>query len=95
MQMIRMTAIAIQPPKATRVAMLLILSYDEHIDIIQSRPVMLFITVVDSVLIVSHKRSITFFRVENSSFLKPRFRISFQICSIEFISGVYGGIINI
>ena len=33
-------------------------------------------------------------RKANSSFLKPSFLSSFQICSIGFISGVYGGIKN-
>ena len=42
--------------------------------------------------IVSQRRSTTFSKVAKTSFRKPRFRISFQICSIGFISGVYGGI---
>ncbi len=41
---------------------------------------------------VSQRRSTTFSKVAKTSFRKPRFRISFQICSIGFISGVYGGI---
>lgn len=41
---------------------------------------------------VSQRRSTTFSKVANTSFRKPRLRISFQICSIGFISGVYGGI---
>ena len=38
---------------------------------------------------VSQRRSTTFSKVAKTSFRKPRFRISFQICSIGFISGVY------
>ena len=41
---------------------------------------------------VSQRRSTTFSKVANTLFRKPRLRISFQICSIGFISGVYGGI---
>ena len=41
---------------------------------------------------VSHKRSITAEIESNTSFLNPIERICFQICSIGFISGVYGGI---
>ena len=41
---------------------------------------------------VSQRRSTTFSKVAKTLFRKPRFRISFQICSIGFISGVYGGI---
>ena len=41
---------------------------------------------------VSQRQSTTFSKVAKTSFRKPRFRISFQICSIGFISGVYGGI---
>ena len=59
--------------------------------ITQSLPVILETTWGDSERIVSHKRSTTFSRVANASFRKPRFRISFQICSMGFISGVYGG----
>ena len=40
---------------------------------------------------VSHKRSITAEGESNTSFLNPIERICFQICSIGFISGVYGG----
>ena len=39
---------------------------------------------------VSHKRSITAESESNTSFLNPIERICFQICSIGFISGVYG-----
>ena len=53
---------------------------------------MLEITWLDNEQMVSHKRSTTFSRVVKISLRKPRFRISFQICSIGFISGVYGGI---
>ena len=41
---------------------------------------------------VSQSLSTTFSKVANISFRKPSLRSSFQICSIEFISGVYGGI---
>ena len=37
------------------------------------------------------RRSTTLSRVWNISFLNPTFLISFQICSMGFISGVYGG----
>ena len=40
---------------------------------------------------VSHKRSITAESESNTSFLNPIERICFQICSIGFISGAYGG----
>ena len=40
---------------------------------------------------VSHRRSTTFSNVAKTSLRNPRFRISFQICSMGFISGVYGG----
>ena len=40
---------------------------------------------------VSHRRSTTFSNVTKTSLRNPRFRISFQICSMGFISGVYGG----
>ena len=53
---------------------------------------MLLITSLVRERIVSQRRSITFSRVGKISFLKPLLRISFQICSIGFISGVYGGI---
>ena len=48
-------------------------------------------TLLDKEQMVSHRRSTTFSNVEKTSLRKPRFRISFQICSIGFISGVYGG----
>ena len=60
-------------------------------DNIHCLPVMLWMTVADRFLITSHKRSITFSNVWKASFLNPRLRISSQICSIGFISGVYGG----
>ena len=44
--------------------------------------------------IVSHKRSTTHSRVLKISFLNPMARSCFQICSMGFISGVYGGICN-
>ena len=59
---------------------------------IQSRPVMLKMVLGVSEQMVSQRRSTTFSKVAKTSFRKPRFRISFQICSIGFISGVYGGI---
>lgn len=58
---------------------------------IQSLPVMLLITAAGRLFIVSHSRSITLSRLENASLRNPLLRISFQICSIGFISGVYGG----
>ena len=60
-------------------------------DNIHCLPVMLWMMEAGRFLITSHKRSITFSNVWKASFLKPRLRISFQICSIGFISGVYGG----
>ena len=60
--------------------------------IIHSLPVMLEMTWLDNVQMVSHKRSTTFSRVAKISLRNPRLRISFQICSIGFISGVHGGI---
>ena len=47
---------------------------------------------LDKEQIVSQSLSTTFWSDLNTSFLKPRFLISFHICSIGFISGVYGGI---
>ena len=44
-----------------------------------------------SVLMVSHNRTTTFSKELKISFLKPRFRNSFQIGSAGFISGVAGG----
>lgn len=41
---------------------------------------------------VLHSRSITSESELNTSFLNPIERICFQICSMGFISGVYGGI---
>jgi hypothetical protein len=60
--------------------------------IIQSLTEILEMTWLDKGQIVSHNRSTTFSREANTSLWNPRFRISFQICSIGFISGVYGGI---
>ena len=59
-------------------------------DNIHCLPVMLWMMEAGRFLITSHKRSITFSNVWKASFLNPRLRISFQICSIGFISGVYG-----
>jgi len=53
--------------------------------------VILEIVSLDKEQITSHRRSTTFSSVAKTSLRKPRFRISFQICSIGFISGVYGG----
>lgn len=44
--------------------------------------------------IVSQRRSTTLSREAKTSLRNPNLRISFQICSIGFISGVYGGIKN-
>ena len=60
-------------------------------DKIQSRQVMLIITSEEMEQIVSQRRSTTLLRVAKTSFRNPLKRISFQICSIGFISGVYGG----
>ena len=48
-------------------------------------------TLAGRFLITSHRRSITFSSVLKTSFRNPLLRISFQICSMGFISGVYGG----
>ena len=69
----------------------LILISNQTIDKIQSRLVILLMVSWDKEQMVSESRSTTFASVEKTSFLKPRLRISFQICSIGFISGVYGG----
>ena len=47
---------------------------------------------LDNEQIVSQSLSTTFWSDLKTSFLKPCFLISFHICSIGFISGVYGGI---
>ena len=60
--------------------------------IIQSRPVMLWTISSVRLQIVSHSRSTTSASVLNTSFLNPMDRIYSQICSMGFISGVYGGI---
>lgn len=44
--------------------------------------------------IVSQRRSTTLLKEGNIWFRNPRSRTSFQICSIGFISGVYGGMKN-
>ena len=59
--------------------------------IIHCLPVILEMTWLDNLQMVSHKRSTTFSRVAKISLRNPRLRISFQICSMGFISGVYGG----
>ena len=56
--------------------------------IIQRRHVMLEMTSLVKEQIVSHRRSTTFSNVANTSLRNPRLRISFQICSMGFISGV-------
>lgn len=61
---------------------------DFYISDIHSLPVMLFMIFLVRRLIVSHNLSITFSKLANISFLNPNFLISFQICSIGFISGV-------
>ena len=66
-------------------------SYSKHLTI-QSLAVILEMTWTDREQLVSHKRSTTCSRVANISLRKPSLRISFQICSMGFISGVYGGI---
>ena len=60
-------------------------------DIIQSLPVMLLTVSADSERMVWHSLTITWSRVLKISLRNPRFRISFQICSMGFISGVAGG----
>ena len=63
-------------------------------DKIQERPVILLIVYEVNEHIVSQRRFTTCSKVAKTSFLKPILRISFHICSIGFISGVYGGIKN-
>ena len=55
---------------------------------------MLFIVSEVKVQMVSQSRSTTFSKVANTSLRKPVIRSSFQICSMGFISGVYGGMKN-
>ena len=69
-----------------------ILISDHPIDKIHLLPVILLMVSLDREQMVLQSLSITFWRVWNTSFLKPSFLISFHICSIGFISGVYGGI---
>ena len=59
--------------------------------IIQLRRVMLFIVSEVKVQMISQSRSTTFSKVANTSLRKPVIRSSFHICSMGFISGVYGG----
>ena len=61
-------------------------------DKIHLRAVMLRIVSTERSRITSQRRSTTFSKVEKTSFRKPILRSCFQICSIGFISGVYGGI---
>jgi len=63
-----------------------------NIDKIQLRPVMLLTNSLDKERMETQSLSTTFSRVGKISFRKPDFLISFHICSIGFISGVYGGI---
>ena len=60
--------------------------------IIQFLAVMLEMTWLDKEQMVSHKRLTTCSKEANTWLRNPSLRISFQICSIGFISGVYGGI---
>ena len=53
---------------------------------------MLLMTAAGRFLIVKHNLSITASRESNTSFWKPRFRISFQICSIGFIFSILLGL---
>ena len=62
---------------------------------IQLRRVMLEMVSEERLLIVWQRRSTTFSNVWNTSFLKPFVRNSRHICSIGFISGVYGGMLTI
>ena len=48
----------------------------------------------DRLLIVTHNRSTTFSNVWKTSFRNPFVLISLHICSIGFISGVYGGMFS-
>ena len=59
--------------------------------IIQERPVILRIVSGVRSQIVSQSRRTTFSSVAKTSLRKPTLRSSFQICSMGFISGVYGG----
>ena len=59
---------------------------------IQLLCVILFTMSVVNKFMVSHNLSITSLSVLNTSFLNPIERICFHICSMGFISGVYGGI---
>ena len=52
---------------------------------------MLETALLDKEQIVSHRQSTTFSNVAKTSLRNLRFRISFHICSMGFISGVYGG----
>ena len=58
---------------------------------IHFRPVMLLTISFVSMQMVSQRRFITSSSELNTSFLNPIERICFQICSMGFISGVYGG----
>ena len=63
-------------------------------DNIQERAVILWMVLEVSAQIVSQRRSTTLSSVANISLRNPILRSSFQICSIGFISGVYGGMKN-
>lgn len=58
---------------------------------IHFRPVMLLTISFVIMQMVSQRRFITSSSELNTSFLNPIERICFQICSMWFISGVYGG----
>lgn len=58
---------------------------------IHFRPVMLLTISFVIIQMVSQRRFITSSSELNTSFLNPIERICFQICSMGFISGVYGG----
>ena len=59
---------------------------------IHFRPVILLIISFVTIQMVSQRRFITSSSELNTSFLNPIERICFQICSMGFISGVYGDI---
>ena len=60
--------------------------------IIQERPAICRMVSAVRSQIVSQRRRTTFSSVAKTSLRKPILRSSFHICSIGFISGVYGGI---
>ena len=68
----------------------------EHVQFIKEichfRPVILLIISFVTIQMVLQRRFITSSSELNTSFLNPIEWICFQICSMGFISGVYGGI---